>query len=638
MTKPSNGAPIEVGQQDPPVGGYSIELFACYLDELEDRASALSAAGDYRAAFELTYLTFSRHVLAALKADRFEDMAWAVDLACRFVEVYRQQFALWEARHPGVCRTWRTAFEEAEEGRVNTVQAILLGINAHINYDLAFATLGSCRQFGDLGDDDSGNDSVERALGLSQAAVPVVRYRDYLLINQLAWEAVGAVQDTTFRRLNRFLYWANHLTLRRSRLLGQRLLMESRDAAWYRTTLLVHAGDAEQRAPVARLVDAQAAGMADIVGMLTCRPDHALQHAASWLSRGERLDPELQTSLLVLACRNPVVAELVLRELAFGGADPVAVAVTLLSRDEARLAGTFGRLALRLAPLRRRRRLTRFLGRGSPEAVSLVEAMAACGSSVGDLPEEVPLEGLRGRWRVSLAADVAFLSSPEVHADATLREAVSASAQRTRSALRGIGSATEPVAPDLTLDEVTAHLANHRDAWVRTCAHATLLNDPTTPEGPREAMTATIERVLFLKDTPMFMEVEIPALVHVAERLEARDYEAGELVLRQGEATGGVYLVRTGQVAVSQRRDGGDVTVATLGPYDCAGELSVLNGSPATADCTASTSVTCWFLGSAVLSDLLHRHPRLAVGLIRVLSQRLIATTRLVGQGHTPPA
>lgn len=55
---------------------------------------------DARAVFEITYLVFSRQVLAALKARRFEDMAWATDMACRFVEVYKEQLALWNRRDP----------------------------------------------------------------------------------------------------------------------------------------------------------------------------------------------------------------------------------------------------------------------------------------------------------------------------------------------------------------------------------------------------------------------------------------------------------------------------------------------------------------------------------------------------------
>src|SRR5262245_25825497 len=111
----ANAIRVEVGQQAPPPGGYSIERFEGYLAELEQRVEKMRQSKDYQVVFELTYLVFSKQVLAALKARRFEDMAWATDMACRFIEVYRQQLSLWQRRDPALCRPWRVAFEAMEE-------------------------------------------------------------------------------------------------------------------------------------------------------------------------------------------------------------------------------------------------------------------------------------------------------------------------------------------------------------------------------------------------------------------------------------------------------------------------------------------------------------------------------------------
>jgi hypothetical protein len=189
-----------IGQQSPPPSGYSVPLFESYIAAMSQRLDEMTRLDDPRAVFQLTYLTFSRQVLKALHAGRFHDRAWAIDMCCRFVEVYLHQLALWDARDPALCRPWRTAFEAMEEGRLNVLQAMLLGMNAHINYDLAFVTLGACRHAGDLPDDAA----ARRALSGSRGGVPVVRYRDFLLINQVAWEALPHVQDTVLARFNRF--------------------------------------------------------------------------------------------------------------------------------------------------------------------------------------------------------------------------------------------------------------------------------------------------------------------------------------------------------------------------------------------------------------------------------------------------
>ena len=76
-----------IAQQEPPPEGYTIERFEGYLDEMSKQVEARRASMDARSIFEITYLVFSRQVLSALKASRFEDMAWAIDMACRFIEV-----------------------------------------------------------------------------------------------------------------------------------------------------------------------------------------------------------------------------------------------------------------------------------------------------------------------------------------------------------------------------------------------------------------------------------------------------------------------------------------------------------------------------------------------------------------------
>lgn len=616
-----------VGQQPPPQGGYSTELFQSYLDEMQVRAEEMSAAGDYRAVFEITYLIFSREVLQALKDRRFEDMVWAVDIACRFIEVYREQLGLWESRHPALCRAWRAAFESMEEARVNVLQSMMLGINAHINYDLAFVTLGSSRHSGDLEE----GDPVERALSGSLAGIPSVRYRDFLVINQLEWEAIQTIQDAVLGRYNRFLYWGNVLTLRSTRFMGQRFLMEARDTAWYRTTLLVHARTDQERSLVGRLIDARAASLADLASALTWRPDEAIENAVAWVRRGERIDPELQVGLLAFACRNPVISEILLRELASAGADPVLVISTLLRRGEARLAGLFANLALADAPIRRRQRFVRFVRRGTDEGLQMLDALLASGTPLRKLPRRFPVQGVRDRVRSEIARDRAILDLPEVSEDPTLVAAIRWHLARTERRLREEledSMAVSPAAgPSLTKADAIRLLSSHPDPWVRTCSAAVPHLCPPESLPEREAMVSTIEKVLFLKETAVFLEVDMPVLVNVAEHLESRSFSSGEPLVRQGEPTGGLYLISEGTVEVSIRHGSGTVPVAQLGPRESVGELSALNGTPASADCTATGPVHCWHLQQSVLSRLLHQHPRLGIGLIRMLSQRLVETT-----------
>ena len=614
-----------IGQQRPPPGGYDVARFRGYLDEMERRLGEMRRAKDYRAVFQLTYLTFSRRVLDALVADRFHDPAWATDMCCRFVEVYLEQLAKWDRRDPSLCRPWRMAFEGAEEDRLNVLQAMLLGMNAHINYDLAFVTLGACREAGDL----DGGGRRERSLMSTRGGVPVSRYRDFLLINQIGWESIPIIQHTVLRTFSPVLFWGNRMTLGATRFAGARVLLEARDTSWCQTTLLMHARDGREAAWIARLIDAYAASVGDLVGTLTLRPDRFVSHAQIWRNRWERVDPELQGGLVQMARENPIVAELVLQQLAFMGGDPVTIVEALVAHGDARLACVFAKMCWRHAPRPKRKRFRKYIERAGGPAVTVTEALL----EEPDLPRGAAVAQVHARWSRRQRLGRLSLARPETKSSPLLRAALEDDVRDVDERLARLG-AIDPAGHVPSDREILDFLRTHPDRWVRLCARA-IAGDTIDPSAGAH-MAALVERVLFLKETSVFLEVEPTVLVHVAEQLEERAFRAGAHLLEAGRKSGGIHVVRSGRIEVAQARDGRAVRIASLGPRDSVGEISALDDTPATADCRAITDVQTYFLPDAALAVLLHEHPRLAIGLIRMLSQRLAATTLRVRDDPEP--
>jgi NADH dehydrogenase len=60
-------------------------------------------------------------------------------------------------------------------------------------------------------------------------------------------------------------------------------------------------------------------------------------------------------------------------------------------------------------------------------------------------------------------------------------------------------------------------------------------------------------------------------------------FEAGEVVFREGDRADRLYVVTDGEVEVTQRRDSTEVTLRTLGPGECFGEIALVADSPRTA-------------------------------------------------------
>jgi len=107
------------------------------LSRLEDR---LRTRHDRRAVFLTIYTRMTRAVRAGIERGRFGDPDWMRDYLVAFAGYYRRAFLAFErGRLAAVPEPWRIAFGTALRGDALIVQDSYLGVNAHINYDLALA-------------------------------------------------------------------------------------------------------------------------------------------------------------------------------------------------------------------------------------------------------------------------------------------------------------------------------------------------------------------------------------------------------------------------------------------------------------------------------------------------------------------
>jgi hypothetical protein len=115
------------GPPDPAVLALTAEPFAS-VGDAHRRLAALErtfrARGDRRGAFLAIYERVTGEVGRSIAAGEFADPDWVADYLVAFAERYRRALV---------------AFEAAATGDCLVSQAALLGINAHVNYDLALA-------------------------------------------------------------------------------------------------------------------------------------------------------------------------------------------------------------------------------------------------------------------------------------------------------------------------------------------------------------------------------------------------------------------------------------------------------------------------------------------------------------------
>ncbi len=124
------------------------------LEGMGELLAPMLAAGDERRYFLAVYMRTTAAVKDELEHPTlggFEDPAWTERWDVAFADLYLEALTRWneDGSAPG---PWQIAFEAGRSGpRLPPIRHLLLGMNAHINYDLPQALLSviSDQEFGD---------------------------------------------------------------------------------------------------------------------------------------------------------------------------------------------------------------------------------------------------------------------------------------------------------------------------------------------------------------------------------------------------------------------------------------------------------------------------------------------------------
>lgn len=182
---------------------------------MQDRLDRLPADRQHLGIFLGTYLRTTMAVGKAVDDGGFEDPAWVESWDVAFAELYLAALDAELAGVPTVPRPWRLAFDAPAD--LPALRQVLLGINAHVNYDLPQAMLAVISP-----DDFADPVLLER------------RRRDHERIDGVLAGRVAAEDDQLSAgqtRLDRVLQPLN-------RLASKRFLREARQKVWHNVTEL----------------------------------------------------------------------------------------------------------------------------------------------------------------------------------------------------------------------------------------------------------------------------------------------------------------------------------------------------------------------------------------------------------------
>jgi CRP-like cAMP-binding protein len=130
--------------------------------------------------------------------------------------------------------------------------------------------------------------------------------------------------------------------------------------------------------------------------------------------------------------------------------------------------------------------------------------------------------------------------------------------------------------------------------------------------------------VELLGRVPVFSALVPNDLERIAQLAVPRQFEPGEVVFREGDASDTCYVVREGHArAIHEHSDGRTITLATFGPGDIFGELAMFEDElrSATVEAIEPTGVVA-VLGPD-MRRLMTEHPEISMRLVVALGRRL---------------
>lgn len=337
MTRPpSSGA--ELAGVEASTGHATVPSPTTALDDVIARMDArlLELAGDAddRQRWHWMYGTFKKALRQGIVDGVFLDAAWAEDISCRMAELYFAADRAYEEDRPSCPEPWKYCFDRARSRRANVLQDMLLGMNAHINYDLPLATYAILVELGDVSRSSEAT-ATSRELRLAFDATLRRRYFDFLQINNVAWQTMPELQDGMGAEFSRSLRLANRASFHHSRVVVEKLICDHRDRAWAHTLLIAMAGDDEELTSLLSFLSDFAMDAATLVDRLTLNPIGVLR---AFRVRRKRVAAVAgrrpQVRLLVDHLKQPLTAKVARRALVEHGRSIHPLLEEVLAEEE----------------------------------------------------------------------------------------------------------------------------------------------------------------------------------------------------------------------------------------------------------------------------------------------------------------
>jgi CRP-like cAMP-binding protein len=133
-----------------------------------------------------------------------------------------------------------------------------------------------------------------------------------------------------------------------------------------------------------------------------------------------------------------------------------------------------------------------------------------------------------------------------------------------------------------------------------------------------------VDELSFLRNVPIFADLEPKELDKVAKLGTRQKYKRGNIVVLEQESGAALFVIVSGKVKVVRMdEDGREVILSMFGPGEFFGEMSLLDGLARSASVVATVKSELLMIHRRDFLELLHEFPQVAISLLAELAMRL---------------
>ncbi len=130
----------------------------------------------------------------------------------------------------------------------------------------------------------------------------------------------------------------------------------------------------------------------------------------------------------------------------------------------------------------------------------------------------------------------------------------------------------------------------------------------------------------------IFRELTGEELDRIKRFVFERTFKAGSTLFMEGMQGEVLYLVRSGRIEILKRKGADDMLIATLGPNDFVGEMSVIDDERRSATARVAEDAELWVVTKKSFQDIIQTLPegasKILLAILRIVNQRLREANR----------